>query len=501
MMLAGMLLVSLSLHVTTGGKATVARVYITDESGKAYVIPGAVTFSKGEELDSIVDRIAEVSLPPGKYKIRAEKGPEYGSAEKTVQLPASVNLEIPHFYNMNKHGWYSGDMHLHRSAAEMRSGVLAEDLNVAPVISRHVLLYNDKLTVSPSFPTKSLDVIDRTHVVSLQNQELERLGKGWGALIFFNVPLPIDSHVTDLYPLALQFARLAKAQGGFVDGEKPIWKTIPVNVAFGTLDSIGVVSNHFHPHDVLLDAEKYGSMERDKPAYQTIAGFAQWIMDLYYSFLNCGFRLPASAGSASGVMPSWPGYERVYVHLDGPFSYAAWFEGLKAGRSIATNGPLLQVFVNGKPPGAEFQWHSGMHLPVSIEVHSKERLDRVEIVYNGEVIRVLPANGRLTFKKTIDLPIERPGWLAVRCFDPVTSTLQYAHSSPFYFPENGKLPIKQSEPERWANYIHQLAASVGPASYQTRADYQQTQATLKDAENVYRRLMTEAPIASAGRGR
>ena len=121
--------------------------------------------------------------------------------------------------------------------------------------------------------------------------------------------------------------RRARSAGGFIDGEKPIWKNVPVNVALGGLDALGVVNNHFHPHETLLDAEKWGSMQRTDPTYQSPHGLAQWMMDLYYSFLNCGFRLPVSAGSASGVMPSWVGYERVDVKLSGPFSYEQWFQG------------------------------------------------------------------------------------------------------------------------------------------------------------------------------
>src|SRR5207253_1349120 len=164
-----------------------------------------------------------------------------------------------------------------------------------------------------------------------------------------------------------------------------------VNLAFGALDSIGVVNNHFHPHDVLLDAEKYGSMERTDPAYGTIEGFARWMLDLYYSFLNCGFRIPVSAGSASGVMSSWPGYERVYVHLSGPFSYDQWFRDLKAGRSVATNGPLMRVLVDGRPPGAEFAFRSGMRVGLSVEVDSMVPLKSVEVVFNGAVLRTISA--------------------------------------------------------------------------------------------------------------
>jgi hypothetical protein len=478
----------LTIHVTAEGRPAVARVYITDESGKAVKIPGGIAYTRLGEMHSIVDRSAKTGLPPGKYKIRAEKGAEYRSVEKSVELAAGktaqVDLDVPRFYDMNAHGWYSGDMHIHRDAKEMPLLVLAEDLNVGPDITRHV---GGPHNETRPFPNTSLVVVDATHVVSLQNQEVERLRTGLGAILMLNTPEPVDAKMTDLWPLDVDFCRWAKKQGGFVDGEKPIWKNVPVNVAFGVLDTIGVVNNHFHPHDVQLDAEKYGSMERDKPVYQTVAGFAQWMIDLYYSFLNCGFRIPVSAGSASGVMASWPGYERVYVNLDGPFSYDRWFRNLKAGRSVATNGPLLEVSVNGNPPGAEFSWTKPTHVKMTVEVHSQAPLDRMEVVFNGEVLRTLPATGRTVVKESVDLTIGQPGWLAVRCFEPAAETIRYAHSSPFYFPRDGKLPVKKAEAERWANYIHGLAASL---------DEKRAQATFQEAEKIYRHL---AEVTEAGK--
>jgi hypothetical protein len=57
--------------------------------------------------------------------------------------------------------------------------------------------------------------------------------------------------------------------------------------------------------------------------------------------LNCGLRIPPSAGSGSGVLPNPVGYNRVYVHLDEQLTYDGWWQGFKQGRSLVTNGPLL----------------------------------------------------------------------------------------------------------------------------------------------------------------
>jgi hypothetical protein len=478
----------LDLRVTAGGKPAAARIYITDESGRPRLIPGAVVYSVRGEEHSIVERGASVALPPGKYRVRAEKGIEFRAVEKTISVTAgenaAVDLEIPRFHDMNERGWYSGDLHIHRSPAEMPLLVRAEELNIAPVITRHL---GDGRT-PPAYPEEAFLAVDKTHIIGLQNQEVERLGKGRGAVLLLNTPAAIAPSMTPLFPPDMEFCRKARAQNGFIDAEKPIWKNVPVAAALGALDSIGIVNNHFHPHSVLVEAEKWGSMERDRPAYRTPSGFAQWMMDLYYSFLNCGFRIPVSAGSASGIMPTWPGYERVYVNLSGAFGYAQWFADLRSGRSIATNGPLLEVYLNGQPPGAQAAWEGPAGATVAVEAHSQERLDRVEIVYNGEVIRAFPAGGNAVFHAALNVTITEPGWLAVRCFEAAAGAVRYAHSSPFYFLRDGKLPVKRGAALRWAEFIRRLAAKADAADYPSREAYEQAQAELRKAEEEYRRL-------------
>ena len=133
-----------------------------------------------------------------------------------------VDLEIPRFYDMNAAGWYSGDLHIHRDPAEMPLLMRAEDLNIAPAILRHV---GGQRPQVPPFPQTNLQPLDATHILSLQNQEVERLGKGHGAVLLLNTPEPVEEKIADLFPLDIDLP-IARAQGGFVDGEKPIWKNV-----------------------------------------------------------------------------------------------------------------------------------------------------------------------------------------------------------------------------------------------------------------------------------
>src|SRR5207249_4410256 len=71
----------------------------------------------------------------------------------------------------------------------------------------------------------------------------------------------------------------------------------------------------------------------------------------YYRFLNCGFRIPASSGTDWWIYD----HNRVFVQVEGNFTYDSWIAGLRAGRTFISNGPLLELTVDGKQPGSSVQ--------------------------------------------------------------------------------------------------------------------------------------------------
>ena len=82
-----------------------------------------------------------------------------------------------------------------------------------------------------------------------------------------------------------------------VDIEKPFWWDMPLWVASGMVDSIGICHNHLQ-RDGMLDNEAWGK-PRDKIEYPAPHGNGRWTLDIYYQLLNAGIRLPPSAGSAN----------------------------------------------------------------------------------------------------------------------------------------------------------------------------------------------------------
>src|SRR5262249_1537156 len=132
----------------------------------------------------------------------------------------------------------------------------------------------------------------------------------------------------DEIPPTSQLALLARGQPGVhIDIEKPFWWDLPTWVGNGIGDTIEIAHNHM-TRAVLHNQGAWG---RPRPSrYVGLFGNALWTQDLYYRLLDAGVRIPPSAGSASGLLTNPLGYNRVYVHLDGPFDEHEWWAGLRA---------------------------------------------------------------------------------------------------------------------------------------------------------------------------
>jgi hypothetical protein len=418
-------------------QAVPARVYVLDSRGELHAPEGVIVYRKYGEQHFISPGKSQLHLTAGPYSVLVERGPEYQPWSAGVEIYAGQTIArralLKRWVSMNQLGWFSGDLHNHRKLEEMPTLLLAEDLNLAPTLTDWI--WEDKPISNPPATTDIIRQVDSTHVYSLLNKEVERLEWGPGAVDLLNLKSVIPFEGDRLAPPNDRFCEQAHAQGGYVDAEKIVWRDIAALVALGHIDFAGIVHNHFNRQGVDLETEGWGMIPKDKPEFDTIAGMPLWSMEVYYGFLNCGFRLSASAGSASAVKASPLGYNRVYVKLDGPFSYENWFLALKAGRSFATNGPMLFLKVNDQETGSDLKFpdSSSAKLHVQAEASSIGNLDRLEIISRGQVLRStssLDSRGRLSLDFQIE--VRESGWIAARCFEKPGKTIRFAHTSPVY---------------------------------------------------------------------
>ena len=372
----------------------------------------------------VVNSECKVEVPAGRYTVVAERGPEYERVERSVGVaagtPAKLELKLRPWIRMRDLGWWSGDMHVHRPVEDSPSLSLAEDLNVNVVFT----MWNKRsLWDSRPLPADPVLRASPDHLVTVMNAEDERGGGAW-MLHHLREPLKlaVDGRWFPAGILFVNQARAMKPAGGlfpWFDCEKPIWWEVPVMVALATPDSFGALHNHFNQYGIHA-SEAWGK-PRDIARFPGSEGFVQYVLSLYYRYLNLGFRMPPSAGSASGVLPNPVGYNRLYASIDGPFSLEAWYRSVREGRCFVTNGPML--FFRAK--------QSGSVTTAIVDVRSREPIERVEILANGAVIHVFPtaaAAKRFQGEHTFDSSSYT--WMAARCFVKAEDTIRLAHSAP-----------------------------------------------------------------------
>jgi hypothetical protein len=410
------------------GKPLPCRVHLKDETGKAI---------RGNGLPFWRDHFvcagrAELDLDPGNYRYEIERGPEYFQTTGTLTVAESgaqnVTNNLRRLVNLSRESWWSGELHVHRPLAEIELLMQAEDLHVAPVIT---WWNNRNLWTDQTLPANPLVRFDGDRFFLLMGGEDER---GGGALLFFNLSRPLDiAGAVREYPSPMKFLAEARQHPDvWVDVEKPFWYDVPVWLASGKVDSVGIAHNHMHRGGVLPN-EAWGQ-PRDKQRFPDPQGNGFWTQEIYYHILNCGLRLPPSAGSASGVLPNPVGYDRAYVHLDGDLTYEKWWAGLKAGRVFVSTGPLLRCRANGQWPGHVFKAQNGAALEIKLDaaLDSRDLVSSLEIIQNGRVVRTIPPTERKRIGSLGTIRFNESGWFLIRAMADVPGTFRFASTGPFY---------------------------------------------------------------------
>jgi hypothetical protein len=252
--------------------------------------------------------------------------------------------------------------------------------------------------------------------------------------LYFNLnePLAIAGAGRE-YPPPLKFVEQARRHKDvWIDAEKPFWWDVPSWVASGQVDSIGLANNHMC-RDRMSETEAWGK-PRVAERFPPPRGNGFWSQEIYYHLLNCGLRIPPSAGSASGVLPNPVGYNRVYVHLGRDLDHAKWWQGLRAGRSFVTNGPLLRVRAGGQLPGHVFTGPAGkeVRLEVTADLTSNDPVPFLEIIKDGEVERRVPFREWSRAGTLGTLSFQRSGWFLVRAITDNPRTFRFASTAPYY---------------------------------------------------------------------
>jgi hypothetical protein len=429
------------------------RLHLSDAAGKPILPRERVSWKD----HFVVKESDVVGLPEGEYRAVAERGPEYDAPAMALSVRGEsekgCRLNFTRLVDLSKEGWWSGDLHVHRPLKDVELLMRAEDLHVAPVIT----WWNSRdLWKGKEIPATTVTRFDQDRFYEVMAGEDEREG---GALMYYGLPRPLAiGGAGREHPSPVAFLLEAKKTPGVhVDIEKPFWWDTPTWIATGQIDTIGIAVNHFC-RSLMHEKEAWG---KPRPADRLPPpnGVGYWVQEIYYHALNCGLRIAPSAGSASGVLPNPVGYNRVYVHVDGELTYPKWFEGLRAGRSFVTNGPLLRVTGNGKLPGEVFSGDRSVSIELAAKLDGRDPVEAFEIVRDGKIERRVPvkdALGRLDFTSS--------GWFLVRCIAKNESTFRFASTAPFYVEVgDSRRRVSRSSAMFFADWVEERMARVRQA--------------------------------------
>ena len=437
-----------------------------------------------------------VHLPPGAATVRIERGKEYIPSEETITVAAGKTIEktfrMTRWIHMADRGWYSGDTHVHRALNELADLLHAEDLNVAvPQTVWSDRRADDLDSWLAKADSLGAITVDSSHVFSVLSHEIERFKVG---ALFMHYTCKTElttSGADDRTPTNLSLMEQAHALGGYCEVEKPWWPESHIDVAVGKADFIGIANNHMLYKSYLSEHPRLRSEFR--PDYPDgVAGYVDYVLDLYYAYLNCGFRVMPSAGSASGVLPNPLGYNRAYVKTDGDFSYENWFRGLKAGRSFVTNGPLLIMTADGQDPGATIEATGATHtVHVVCELFSLVPLSRFEIIRDGGIVfTAKPELTGNTARIEADIPFDESGWCAARCFEDIADNVRFAHTAPVFVEIAGKpFRTKRSAAEYFLRKTDELIATAKNEEFKTPEARKATMDVYNRARDIYAGLV------------
>jgi TolB protein len=499
----GTLRVSIVDHA---GHPLAARVSVTTAEGRGYAPDDA-----WRHADEAFDRSerqfeysyfhstgsSELTVPAGRVHVEAWRGPEYRVSRADVNVPTGARVTrrvvLERIDNLPARGWWSGDVHVHmnyggayRNAPEhLALQARAEDLHVV----ENLIVNKEQRIPDIAYFRTDADPVSTPTFLLMHAQEFHT--SVWGHLGLLGLRshylLPEyagypNTAAASLAPTNATVADLAHAEGALVgyvhpfdlrpdpaDTTAPLFYELPVDVALGKVDYLEVMGYSDH----LITSE------------------------IWYRLLNCGFRLPAAAGT--DAFPNFaslrgpPGLVRTFVHSGTTLNHAMWLAGIKAGRTFVTNAPLLEFSLAGHAIGDEIAVPVGtQRLRAVVQLRSNVPIDHLEIIGNGKVVVTVPlSRNKMTANDTVWVPVKRSGWYVLRAYSdraelPVLDLYPFASTSPTYVRVADESVRSADDAAFFVRWIDRMdALTRASTAWNTPSERENTLRTLADARAVF----------------
>ncbi len=384
----------------------------------------------GDTEYAYVDGTFQGELPVGDVYVELSKGFEYRPIRQKVtikpgQRELSLALERP--LDWRSRGWMTADTHVHfLSPTTAWLQGQAEGLNLVNLLASQ---WGDLFTNVGDITGDMSKVSDKETIVWVGTENRQHL--------LGHISM-LGTQGDPVYPMT------ASGPGESYLGD-PTWSSLSGWADANHERGGVVVTPHFpNPYsevvaDVILGKTDALEMTNFTPAFDGV-NVTEW-----YKFLNCGYRVPCVGGTDKMSAAMVMGSIRTYAYLgDAPFTFDAWGEAIKAGRTFASTGPLLDLRVEGRRPGDVIDLPTGGGtLAVEVVAESLAPLATIEVIVNGQVVATAqPEPGALSTTMRAQVPVAGSGWIAARCTSDqsgwaLSTRGVAAHASPVYVVVDG----------------------------------------------------------------
>jgi len=465
------------------GQPVQARVQVLGPAGNQLAPSDAMWKVGPGEPFFYSDGEFSLDVPRGRVQIAVERGTEYTPWRRTLECDVSgtlaLDIELERWDDLPARGWHPGNTHIHYDETEgdpdrrLRYDSRVENLRMTAV---SVLKRRDLRYATNKYPPGVLnEYADTHHYVQSGEESRHNAGGhfeiGYGHIMLLDIRNVVDPVSTGLlvdafapdYPPLSHACDDAKRQGGLV-----IWchngngMECPVASILGKVDAL----NLFDPWWTNLE------------------------YDLWYRLLNCGVRLPASTGSDWFVCSA----NRVYTKTRPEFEYESWTQALRGGRTFVTNGPALDITVDGHEVGETVRVAPGDSATVNVEWSSHYAVHRVDVIADGAAAHTesFPA-GSVRGSFECRVPVAADGWIAARIGsnsrDSFAQTI-WAHTSPVYVDAGGGAPPERAIDAAW--FVRQIDESLSwvgsGAKFYTDRQRKEVVDLFRQGRELYRRL-------------
>jgi Tol biopolymer transport system component len=496
------------------GTPTPARVSVSGEDGRAYAPDDAWMHAEDNFVRSASafeshyfhsPGNAELTVPVGRVQVEIMKGFEFNVERQTIvcnpdgRMVVHLNpLQIPKGANAQ---WASADLHVHMNYGgayrDTPANLVAQQTAENLFLVENLIVNKEQRIPDIAYFRTAPDPASTPHHWLLYGQEFHT--SYWGHLGVLNLDhnflLPDyasygNTAAASLFPTNAVVSDLAHQQHALVGYAHPF--DIEVDPARDP------TLTHGEPLDEALELPVDAAL--GKADYIEVLGFSdhRTTASVWYRLLNCGFRLPAGAGSdtmANYASLRGPvGLTRVYARVPrNTTDTAVWLDALKQGRTFATNGPLLGFTLGGKDIGEELDLPAGENkVEFTAWLRSFVPVDHFEVVCNGNVVRDLKLNGdRQSPDENGTISISQTGWCVLRASSdkpehPVLDDYVYASTSPIYIRVAGSAPKPAGDAAFFITWIDRLIETAKTnKNWNTSAEKTSVLQTLNQARQAY----------------